>query len=99
MSQCCAALLNLLFLDSSSHYALACSRKFGDLLMNDTEAPIKILRDYGVSTIVCGRFLNYKYVEKLVHIIQDEIQVYLGGHVILIFQMTMSKQGMDLMVW
>ncbi len=57
MSQCCAALLNLRFLDLSSHYALACSRKFGDLLMNDTEALTKILRDYGVSMIVCGRFL------------------------------------------
>jgi hypothetical protein len=76
VSQCCAALLNLHFLDLSLHYALACSRKFGDLLMNDTEALTKILRDYGVSTIVCGRFLNYKYVEKLVHIIRDDIQVY-----------------------
>ena len=76
MSQCCAALLNLLFLDSSSHYALACSRKFGDLLLNDTHSLTKTLREYGVSTIVCGRFLNYKYVEKLVHIIRDDIQVY-----------------------
>jgi len=44
--------------------------------MNDTHLLTKTLRDYGVSTIVCGRFLNYKYVEKLVHIIRDDIQVY-----------------------
>jgi len=55
---------------------LACSRKFGDLLLNDTVSLTKTLREYGVSTIVCGRFLNYKYVEKLVHIIRDDIQVY-----------------------